>query len=110
MKQGEIWYADLEPVKGSEQSGKRPVVIISGPSMNIALEIIIVCPLTSVIKHIKGCIVVKKNEKNNLKKDSEVLVLQIRTVSKQRLSKKIGELTKDQVEQIKQGVNLYLNY
>ena len=33
--QGEIWYADLEPVKGSEQSGKRPVVIVSGPSMNL---------------------------------------------------------------------------
>ena len=38
MKQGEIWYADLEPVKGSEQSGKRPVVIISGPAMNAALQ------------------------------------------------------------------------
>jgi mRNA interferase MazF len=110
MKQGEIWYADLEPVKGSEQSGKRPVVIISGASMNIALEILIVCPLTSVIKQIKGCIVLKKNNVNNLKKDSEVLVLQIRAISKQRISKKIGNITKEQIEQIKEGINLYLNY
>ena len=110
MKQREIWYSDLEPVRGSEQSGKRPVVIVSGPTMNTALQIIIVCPLTSVIKNIKGCIVIQKNQINNLKKDSEVLVLQVRTISKKRLSKKIGNITKDQIEQIKQGIDLYLNY
>ncbi len=110
MKQGEIWYSDLEPVRGSEQSGKRPVVIVSGPTMNTALQIIIVCPLTSVIKNIKGCIVIQKNQINNLKKDSEVLVLQVRTISKKRLSKKIGNITKDQIEQIKQGIDLYLKY
>ena len=47
---------------------------------------------------------------NNLKKDSEILVLQVRTIPKKRLSKKIGNITKDQVEQIKQGIDLYLNY
>ncbi len=41
MKQGEIWYANLEPVKGSEQAGRRPVVIVSGRTMNMALQIII---------------------------------------------------------------------
>ncbi len=110
MRQGEIWYADREPVKGSEQSGKRPVVIVSGPAMNIALQIIIVCPLTGVIKNIKGCIVIQKDQINNLKKDSEILVLQIRTVSKNRLSKKIGNISKDQMELIKDGINIYLNY
>lgn len=110
MIQGEIWYADLEPVKGSEQAGRRPVVIISGPTMNTAIQIIIVCPLTSVIKNIKGCVIIEKNTINNLKKDSEVLVLQIRTISKQRLTKKIGSITNSQLELIKEGVNLYLNY
>jgi mRNA interferase MazF len=110
MNQGEIWYADLEPVKGSEQAGKRPVVIISGPSINTALPIIIVCPLTSVIKNIKGCVVIEKNTRNNLKKDSEVLVLQIRTISKQRLTRKLGVITNDQLKLIKEGVKLYLNY
>jgi mRNA interferase MazF len=110
MKQGEVWYADLEPVKGSEQSRKRPVVIVSGPSMNYGLQIIIVCPLTSVIKNIKGCVLIPKDQINNLKKDSEILVLQIRTISKNRLSKKIGNISKDQLELIKEGVNIYLNY
>lgn len=110
MKQGELWYADLEPVKGSEQAGKRPVVIISGPTMNTALPIIIVCPLTAVIKNIKGCVVIQKDQVNNLKKDSEILVLQVRTISKNRLSKKIGNITNGQLELIKQGINIYLNY
>ena len=110
MKQGEIWYADLEPVKGSEQSGKRPVVIISGPTMNTALQVVIVCPLTSVIKNIKGCVVLQKDGINNLKKDAEILVLQVRTISKNRLSKKIGNVSKHQMELIKEGINIYLNY
>ena len=110
MKQGEIWYGDLEPVKGSEQSGKRPVVIISGSAMNITLPIIIACPLTSVIKNIKGCIVIQKNQTNNLKKDSEVLVFQVRAISKSRLSKKIGDISNNEVKLIKEGINLYLNY
>lgn len=110
MKQGEIWYADLEPVKGSEQAGKRPVVIISGAAMNITLKIVIACPLTSVIKNIKGCIVIEKNKINNLKKNSEVLVFQLRAISKSRLSKKIGDISKNQLELIKEGINVYLNY
>ena len=88
MKQGEIWYADLEPAKGSEQAGKRPVVIVSGTAMNISLQIVMVCPLTSVIKNIKGCVIINKNEINNLKKNSEVLVLQVRTISKIKKKKK----------------------
>ena len=46
MKQREIWLADLNPVKGSEQRGVRPVVILSGNSMNANLDICIVCPLS----------------------------------------------------------------
>ena len=88
MKQGDICYAGMEPAKGSEQAGKRPVVIVSGTAMNISLQIVMVCPLTSVIKNIKGCVIINKNEINNLKKNSEVLVLQVRTISKIRLSKK----------------------
>ena len=110
MKQGEIWYADLEPAKGSEQAGKRPVVIVSGTAMNISLQIVMVCPLTNVIKNIKGCVIINKNEINNLKKNSEVLVLQVRTISKIRLSKKIGNITSAEIQLIKAGINLYLNY
>lgn len=110
MRQGEIWYADLEPVKGSEQSGIRPVVIVSGPTMNMVLPVVMACPLTSVIKHIKGCVILSKDKINNLKKDSEILVLQIRTISKSSLTKKIGNITKNQLDLIKAGINIYLDY
>jgi mRNA interferase MazF len=54
MKQCELWYADLNPVKGSEQAGMRPVVIVSGNLMNTYLNVVICCPLTSKIKNYKG--------------------------------------------------------
>ena len=49
MRQGEIWNANLDPVKGSEQAGYRPVVIISGNLLNTHLPIAIVIPLTREI-------------------------------------------------------------
>ncbi len=47
MKQREIWYADLNPVKGSQQHEIRSVVIIIGDLMNTYLPVVIACPLTS---------------------------------------------------------------
>lgn len=52
--QKEIWMADLNPVIGSEQSGVRPVVIISGETMNKMYSVVIMCPFTSKIKPYKG--------------------------------------------------------
>jgi mRNA interferase MazF len=54
MKQREIWLADLNPVKGSEQYGVRPVIVISGNAMNDNLGIYIVCPLTRKLKTTPG--------------------------------------------------------
>ena len=82
MKQLEIWLADLEPVKGSEQGKIRPVVIISGDTMNANFNVVIVCPLSSSIKYYEDCCVIKKTETNGLNSDSEVITFQIRTVSK----------------------------
>ena len=54
MKQREIWFANLNPTKGREQRGIRPVVIISDNDMNDHMDICIVCPLTSKIKNYAG--------------------------------------------------------
>jgi mRNA interferase MazF len=53
MRQGEIWYANLNPSKGSEQAGFRPVVIVSGNLLNEHLPVVIVMPLTTKIKKIQ---------------------------------------------------------
>ncbi|MBW6461385.1 MAG: type II toxin-antitoxin system PemK/MazF family toxin [Bacteroidales bacterium] len=110
MKQRDICLADLNPVQGSEQSGIRPVVVISGNAMNDNLNICIVCPLSSHIKNYAGCIVLKKDDLNQLDHDSEVTTFQVRTISKSRLVKKIGVVTESQLQQILQGLVEVLTY
>ncbi len=110
MKQGEIWYADLNPTKGSEQQGARPVVVISGDVLNTHLPIVIVCPLTTKIKNYKGNIILDPDQNTGLSKKSEVMVFHIRSISKTRLFKKTGSITPNQLLQIKQGLEDILRY
>ena len=110
MKQGEIWWADLNPVKGSEQKGQRPVVIISGNAMNENIPNSIVCPLSTKVKNYRGCVVLKKDARNKLKSDSEVISFQIRAISQTRLNKKIGVITGEELSAIKKGLFQVLTY
>lgn len=110
VKQGEIWYTNLNPTKGSEQAGHRPVVILSGNVVNSYLTIVIAMPLTTKIKHYKGNIVLTPTEKNGLKEPSEVLIFHIRSISKERLNKKIGTVTTEELNELKKGLNEILHY
>jgi mRNA interferase MazF len=110
MKQREIWLADLNPVKGSEQRGIRLVVVLSGNAMNSNLDVCIVCPLSSKIKNYAGCLVLKSDAVNGLEADSEIITFQIRTISGQRLIRKIGEITVKQFDAVKLGLNEILTY
>lgn len=108
--QREIWMTDLNPVLGSEQSGIRPAVIVSGDSMNTHYSVVIICPLTTRLKPYKGCPVIQPDKLNKLKSASQIIPFQIRTIAKVRLKKRIGFISKETLEQIKEGINLYLNY
>jgi mRNA interferase MazF len=110
MKQREIWLANLNPVKGIEQQGIRPVVIISGNAMNDNLGICIVCPLSSKIKNYAGCLVVEKQIASGLDYDSEIITFQIRTLAKERFIRKTGEISAEQLSAIKKGLNEILTY
>ncbi len=110
MKQAEIWYADLNPIKDNEQAGYRPVVIISGNLLNKYMKIVIVCPLTTKIKNYKGNLVLKPTKQNGLDNTSEILVFHVRSVSKNRLVKKIGKITDKELELLKLGLNEILKY
>ncbi len=110
MKQAEIWYAKLNPVKGSEQKGFRPVVIISGNLLNNYLSIVIVCPLTTKIKDYKGNLILDPDKTNGLKQRSEVMTFHIRSVSKERLVNKIGAISSKQLAEIKQSLDDILRY
>ncbi len=98
MKQGEIWYASLDPAKGSEQAGYRPVVILSGNMLNKYLQIVITAPLTTKIKNYQGNPILTPKESNGLLELSELLVFHIRSVSKDRLIKRVGKIDKKELD------------
>jgi mRNA interferase MazF len=110
MRQGEIWEMYFDPVKGSEQGGRRPAVIISGNLLNQYLKVVIVCPLTTKIKKYKGNLIVEPNTENGLGETSEVLTFHVRSVSKDRLKNKLGEIPLKDVEFIKSTLNDILRY
>lgn len=110
MKQGEIWNANLNPSKGNEQAGFRPVVILSGNLLNQHLSVVIVAPLTTQIKKYKGNPILSPTKSNGLKRDSELLVFHIRSVSKDRLVSKIGQAESDQLDRAIKTLNDILKY
>ena len=90
IKRYEIYLADLNPTIGSEIKKIRPVVIISQDEMNIFLETVVICPLTSKLHPLwRTRLQIKCASKN-----AEIAVDQIRTISKQRLKKKLEWLQK----------------
>jgi mRNA interferase MazF len=110
MQKGEIWLADLNPILGTEQSGQRPVVIISGNAMNSHFDMVITCPLSSKIKNFIGNVILEPSPTNGLTQKSEILVFQIRSISKVRLTKYVGIITNDQMEKIEENLNKILKF
>jgi mRNA interferase MazF len=110
IRQGEIWQADLNPVKGSEQAGFRPVVVLSGNLLNQHLAVVIVVPLTTKIKNYKGNPILKTSSMNGLKAESEMLIFHIRSVSKDRLIQKVGNINPVELTQATKTLNDILKY
>lgn len=110
MKQGEIWTANLNPTKGSEQAGFRPVVIVSGNLLNQHLPVVIVVPLTTKIKKYKGNPVLAPTKVNGLKNESEMLIFHIRSVSKDRLIERKGNVEVSELERSLKTLNDILKY
>ena len=93
IRRGDIYYADLSPVVGSEQGGVRPVLIVQNDVGNKFSPTVIAAAITSQINKAKipTHIEVKASEVG-LPKDSVVLLEQLRTLDKRRLKEKIGAL------------------
>lgn len=100
---GEIYYADLEPVIGSEQGGQRPVVVLQNNKGNRFSPTVIVAPLTShTVKPLLPTHVLVSAE--GLHTKSLALLEQIRTIDKQRVRYYIGEVTGDNMKQIENAI------
>ncbi len=110
MKKGEIWDVYLDPVKGSEQGRRRPAVILSGDLVNANLKTLIVCPLTSKLKNYHGNLILEPNQINGLSKRSEVMTIHIRSISKERLKVKIGQINKTEMDLILESLHKIITY
>ena len=94
IKRGELYYADLSPVVGSEQGGVRPVLIVQNDTGNKYSPTIIAAAITSQLNKAKLPTHIEISARDfGLAKDSVILLEQIRTLDKKRLKERIGELT-----------------
>jgi mRNA interferase MazF len=101
---GEIYWADLNPVRGSEQAGMRPIVILSQDVFNQRSGTVIAMAITSQPQ--RACFpLTLELTGSHLPKRSWVKISQIRTLAVERLGKKIGTVTADELEQIVEGLN-----
>ena len=93
VKRGDIYYADLSPVVGSEQGGIRPVLVIQNDIGNKYSPTVIAAAITSQINKAKMPTHIELAAKDyGLNKDSVILIEQIRTIDKRRLREKIGRI------------------
>ena len=93
VKRGDIYYADLSPVVGSEQGGVRPVLIVQNDIGNKYSPTVIAAAITSQINKAKMPTHIEISATDyGLNKDSVILLEQVRTIDKRRLREKIGHL------------------
>ena len=107
IKRGEVFYADLSPVIGSEQGGTRPVVIVQNDVGNRHSPTVIAAAITS--RQDKTAMPTHINIKGDscgLAKDSVVLLEQIRTIDKQRLREKTGRLSPEDIRRMNNALNI----
>lgn len=108
VKRGDIYYADLSPVVGSEQGGVRPVLIIQNDTGNRYSPTVIAAAITSQTGKAKlpTHIDLPVEESCGLSRDSVVLLEQVRTLDKHRLREKMGRLDKDAMHRVDQALSI----
>ena len=111
IKRGEIYFADLSPVIGSEQGGIRPVLVVQNNVGNKYSPTIIAAAITSQLEKAKLPTHIQlPAEKFGLPKDSVVLLEQIRTLDKKRLKEKIGELPISMMTKVNEALLISLGF
>ncbi|MCW2276698.1 type II toxin-antitoxin system PemK/MazF family toxin [Heliophilum fasciatum] len=109
IRRGEVYYAELNPVVGSEQGGTRPVLIVQNDIGNQYSPTTIVAAITSQISKAKLPTHVEvPARRSGLDRDSVVLLEQIRTIDKTRLREKIGVLDEEMMHKVAQALEISL--
>ena len=107
MKKGDVYYADLNPIKGSEQGGTRPVVILQNNVGNKHSPTTIVAPITSKILNLPTHVYLCAND--DIKYSSNILLEQIRAVDKTRLKLFVCKLSEKKVKEINKALIISLD-
>jgi len=112
MKQGEIWLIDLDPALGAEMNKTRPAVIINDDQLG-KLPLKIIAPITDWKEHYKiapWMIAINPSSQNGLTKKSSIDCFQIRSVSQNRLIKRIGHITSSDILHVQEGIIKIIGY
>ena len=111
IKRGELYFADLSPVVGSEQGGIRPILIVQNDTGNKYSPTIIAAAVTSKLNKAKLPTHIELSAKEfGLSKDSVILLEQIRTLDKRRLKEKIGALSDNQMQKVNVALLISLGF
>lgn len=96
VNRGEIWLADLNPTRGSEQAGFRPVLIFQNDLLNTFTTTVLTIPLTTNIRRasLPSGVLIHKGE-GGLERDSVALCHQLRVLDKTRLQQKLGKVSRE---------------
>ena len=109
VKRGDVYFADLSPVVGSEQGGVRPVLIIQNDIGNRFSPTVIVAAITAQIQKAKLPTHVEIDAKRyGFERDSVIFLEQIRTIDKQRLTDKITHLDEEMMEKVDEALQISL--
>jgi mRNA interferase MazF len=109
MKRGDIYFAQLDPTRGSEIQKTRPVVIVSNDVANRASSLVTVVPLSSNVSRVFPFEVALSAEQSGLPKDSKAMAQQIRTIDKSRLvHQRSGSLKPKQLTALDEALRLHL--
>ena len=111
IKRGDIYYADLSPVVGSEQGGLRPVLIIQNDVGNRYSPTVIAAAITSRMGKTRLPTHIDIHaDRVGLAKDSVILLEQIRTLDKRRLKERIGELSSSKMQKVNTALLISLGF
>ncbi|WP_088809187.1 MULTISPECIES: type II toxin-antitoxin system PemK/MazF family toxin [unclassified Listeria] len=108
IKRGDVYYADLSPVVGSEQGGVRPVLIIQNDIGNRFSPTVIVAAITAKIQKAKLPTHIEATKKHGFDRDSVILLEQVRTIDKQRLTDKITHLDDELMDKVNRALEISL--
>ena len=107
-KRGDIYIANLNPFKGSEQGGKRPVIVLQNDKGNLYGPTLIVAPITSKLYKTQLPTHYMLKDVKGLPEESLVLLEQIKTIDKRRVISYVGKVSKEQMEDIDRQIRVSL--